>query len=195
MQGPQGAGPVPLQRVILSIGAASEPGGGFPAMAARLWEMRGLGKVNSFNTYTHQAGWMPGFLRGLLGTKEDLYIVAHGSPGGISGFGDPGELAAALARKNLTSQTLSRIILVACSTGSGAAGTGGSFGLNLARLTGVPVYCSNKPIRVQGTDRGDFQAARIPERFTIDDVEVEIVGGAGLNVYNPTDTELKQSLL
>ena len=181
-----------LQRVILSIGDPQRSGVDFPALAARLLEIKGVGSPKSFGSYKHPE---PKLLSWVIGSKEVLYIVTHGSPSGIIGFNDASSLANSLTAKNLTSKTVSKIILVACSTGSGSSGTGGSFGLDLARLTGISVYCSNKPITVHFQEGEGFQPTNTPTYFSIADSEIKIVNGEGLIEYKSTDTSANQKLL
>ena len=182
----------PLQRVILSIGDPQRSGVDFPALASRLLEKKGVGAPKSFGSYQHPE---PHVLSKVFGSKEVLYLVTHGSPSGIIGFNDANSLATSLKAKNLTSKTVSKIILVACSTGSGSSGTGGSFGLDLARLTGISVYCSNKPIFVHSQKGEGLQPTNTPTHFSIADAEVKIVNGEGLIEYKSTDTSVNQKLL
>lgn len=180
----------PLQRVILNIGDPNESGIEFPALSALLLEKKGAGKIKSFYTYSHPESSWPSFFR----KKDTLYIVTHGSPTGIIGFNDAGELAEELNKKNLTDKTLSKIILVACSTGSGSTGIEKSFALELAQDVGVNVFYSSKPIDVHYNINKNNNIVT-PTHFTIDGTEVDIVNGVGLKEYKPSDTEENQSLL
>src|SRR6185369_13768508 len=104
-----------IQPLLVTVGDPANSGVDFPALATNL-----IARLtgDTPRLLSNVAPTPVGFFASLFGRpRETLYICAHGTATGITGYGTAAPLAAALQGRGLNDTTLSRIILVSCIAG------------------------------------------------------------------------------
>ena len=106
-----------VQRLLVTIGDASKSGVDFPLLATVLIASKTGNKAATMNSVVAPKA---GFFASLFGsgpTKETLYVCAHGTTTGITGYTNAALFAKDLKAKGLDATTLTKIVLVSCATG------------------------------------------------------------------------------
>jgi hypothetical protein len=178
-----------IQRLILMVGTAGKDAANdFSPVAAKLLEGLTGEKAKALNMYDHpKQSWLASVFSNP--TKHTLYITAHGTPDSIVGFDSAKKLADTLKAKNLSSTTLSKIVLVSCSTGAqknSVVYDPSNFARDLAKEMDVDVYAATDTISVHApTLDSKDGAVRTPIKFTVKGIDVTVVEGAGLTKFAP----------
>jgi hypothetical protein len=177
-----------IQRLLVTISAKANDPADFPGLATILIAKQTGNKAASMNSVVAPTA---GFFASLFGagpTKETLYVCAHGTNTGITGYDTAKSFADALKGKGLDKTTLTKIVLVSCGVGGTKIGSAAPvFGRALAAEMEVEVCAPYDLITLhyEKVQKGSIETIT-PTHFSIRGTEVAVIDGAGLTSFKPT---------